>query len=33
MSNLCELGAAIIAGPQLDGTYRFHAQGQDPGQM
>jgi S-(hydroxymethyl)glutathione dehydrogenase/alcohol dehydrogenase len=33
MSNLCELGAAIIAGPQLDGTYRFHARGQDLGQM
>ncbi|MCX2931109.1 NDMA-dependent alcohol dehydrogenase [Mycobacterium sp. CVI_P3] len=33
MSNLCVLGAAIIAGPQLDGTFRFHARGQDLGQM
>ena len=33
MSNLCVLGAAIIAGPQLDGTYRFHAKGQELGQM
>ena len=33
MSNLCVLGAAIIAGPQLDGTHRFHARGQDIGQM
>lgn len=32
-SNLCDLGAAIILGPQLDGTYRFHAGGQDLGQM
>jgi NDMA-dependent alcohol dehydrogenase len=32
-SNLCDLGAAIILGPQLDGTYRFHARGQDVGQM
>lgn len=33
MSNLCVLGAAIIAGPQLDGTFRFHANGQGLGQM
>ena len=33
MSNLGVLGAAIIAGPQLDGTFRFHARGQGLGQM
>jgi len=33
MTNLCDLGAQIIQGPQLDGTYRFHAQGKDLGQM
>lgn len=33
MSNLCEYGAAIMAGPQLDGTFRFHGRGQDIGQM
>jgi S-(hydroxymethyl)glutathione dehydrogenase/alcohol dehydrogenase len=33
MSNLCVFGAAIIAGPQLDGTFRFHARGQGLGQM
>jgi NDMA-dependent alcohol dehydrogenase len=33
MSNLCVLGAAIIAGPQLDGTFRFHARGTGLGQM
>jgi NDMA-dependent alcohol dehydrogenase len=32
-SNLCDLGAGIILGPQLDGTYRFHARGADLGQM
>jgi S-(hydroxymethyl)glutathione dehydrogenase/alcohol dehydrogenase len=32
-SNLCDLGAGIILGPQTDGTYRFHARGQDVGQM
>lgn len=32
-TNLCDLGAAIILGPQLDGTYRFHARGEDVGQM
>ena len=33
MSNLCDLGAGIVLGPQLDGTYRFHARGEDVGQM
>ncbi|MBF6278428.1 MULTISPECIES: NDMA-dependent alcohol dehydrogenase [Nocardia] len=33
MSNLCDLGAAVVLGPQLDGTYRFHARGEDLGQM
>jgi NDMA-dependent alcohol dehydrogenase len=33
MSNLCDLGANIIRGPQLDGTYRFHARGQGLSQM
>ncbi len=33
MSNLCVLGAAIIGGPQLDGTFRFHARGQQLSQM
>ena len=33
MTNLCDLGAAVLLGPQLDGTYRFHARGQDVGQM
>jgi S-(hydroxymethyl)glutathione dehydrogenase/alcohol dehydrogenase len=32
-SNLCVYGAAIVAGPQLDGTFRFHGRGQDIGQM
>ena len=32
-TNLCELGTAIVLGPQLDGTYRFHARGEDVGQM
>ena len=32
-TNLCDLGANIIFGPQLDGTYRFHARGKDLGQM
>jgi S-(hydroxymethyl)glutathione dehydrogenase/alcohol dehydrogenase len=32
MSNLCELGAYLMLGPQLDGTYRFHARGQGIGQ-
>lgn len=33
MGNLCELGAALMMGPQIDGTYRFHARGEDVGQM
>ncbi len=33
MHNLCDLGMFIINGPQLDGTYRFHARGQGVGQM
>ncbi|WP_099025439.1 NDMA-dependent alcohol dehydrogenase [Mycolicibacterium palauense] len=32
MSNLCELGALLMLGPQIDGTYRFHARGRDIGQ-
>jgi Zn-dependent alcohol dehydrogenase len=32
MSNLCELGMHLLLGPQLDGTYRFHARGRDLGQ-
>lgn len=32
-SNLCVYGAAIVAGPQLDGTFRFHGRGHDIGQM
>lgn len=33
MQNLCDLGAFLINGPQLDGTYRFHGRGQGIGQM
>lgn len=33
MTNLCDLGAALMMGPQIDGTYRFHARGEDIGQM
>jgi NDMA-dependent alcohol dehydrogenase len=33
MSNLCDLGMALLLGPQLDGTYRFHARGEDTAQM
>ncbi len=33
MQNLCDLGMHLINGPQLDGTYRFHARGQGLGQM
>nr|WP_221217485.1 MULTISPECIES: NDMA-dependent alcohol dehydrogenase [unclassified Mycolicibacterium] len=33
MTNLCDLGAHIIQGPQLDGTYRFHARDKGLGQM
>jgi S-(hydroxymethyl)glutathione dehydrogenase/alcohol dehydrogenase len=32
-TNLCDLGAAIIQGPQLDGTYRFHSASESFGQM
>ncbi|MEJ8280182.1 NDMA-dependent alcohol dehydrogenase [Pseudonocardia spirodelae] len=31
--NLCNDGAGATLGPQLDGTYRFHARGEDLGQM
>ncbi len=31
--NLCDLGAMIMAGTQLDGTYRRHVRGQDVGVM
>lgn len=30
---LCDDGAGATLGPQLDGTYRFHARGEDIGQM
>lgn len=33
MANLCDLGLALLLGPQLDGTYRFHARGEDTAQM
>ena len=33
MTNLCDMGASIVLGPQLDGTYRFHGRGEDIGQM
>jgi NDMA-dependent alcohol dehydrogenase len=33
LQNLCDLGMFLINGPQLDGSYRFHARGQDVGQM
>jgi len=33
MGNMCDLGAALMMGPQIDGTYRFHARGEDVGQM
>jgi len=32
-TNLCGDGAGATLGPQLDGTYRFHARGEDIGQM
>lgn len=33
-ANLCNMGAAILMGPQLDGTFRMHNQkGEDVGQM
>ncbi len=33
MGNLCDMGAALMMGPQIDGTYRFHSRGEDVGQM
>jgi NDMA-dependent alcohol dehydrogenase len=34
MTNLCDSGAAVVLGPQLDGTYRFHhPRNPDVGQM
>jgi NDMA-dependent alcohol dehydrogenase len=33
MSNLCDLGALLFTGTQLDGTHRVHARGQDVAQM
>jgi NDMA-dependent alcohol dehydrogenase len=33
MSNLCDLGAKLFTGTQLDGTCRVHARGQDIGQL
>ena len=33
MTNLCDLGAHLLTGPQLDGTYRFNSKGQGLGQM
>src|SRR5579884_1902270 len=32
-ANLCNQGAAILAGPQQDGTFRRHKDGTDIGQM
>jgi S-(hydroxymethyl)glutathione dehydrogenase/alcohol dehydrogenase len=32
-ANLCNKGAAILMGPQLDGTFRMHNAGTDIGQM
>src|SRR5579863_8171678 len=32
-SNLCNMGASILMGPQLDGTFRMHSDGTDIGQM
>lgn len=32
-SNLCNMGAAILMGPQLDGTFRMHSETADVGQM
>ena len=32
-ANLCNLGASILMGPQLDGTFRMHSNGADIGQM
>lgn len=33
LTMLCDLGASILAGPQLDGSFRMHADGQDLGQF
>jgi NDMA-dependent alcohol dehydrogenase len=33
MSNLCDLGAFLMSGAQLDGTHRVHARGQDINQL
>ncbi|WP_280267286.1 NDMA-dependent alcohol dehydrogenase [Nocardia wallacei] len=33
IGNLCDAGAAVMLGHQLDGTYRFHAGDADIGQM
>ena len=33
MSNLCDLGAYLMSGAQLDGTYRVHARGRDVSQL
>jgi S-(hydroxymethyl)glutathione dehydrogenase/alcohol dehydrogenase len=33
MSNLCDLGAYLMSGAQLDGTYRVHARGHDVSQL
>ncbi len=32
-SNLCNMGASILMGPQLDGTFRLHGEKGDIGQM
>ena len=32
-SNLCNMGASILMGPQLDGTFRMHGEKGDIGQM
>ena len=32
-SNLCDLGAKLQVGPQLDGTYRMHDEGQPVNQF
>ncbi|HEU0001160.1 MAG TPA: Zn-dependent alcohol dehydrogenase [Ktedonobacteraceae bacterium] len=32
-ANLCNMGASILMGPQLDGTFRLHSNGTDIGQM
>ena len=31
--NLCDVGAVLLTGAQLDGTYRMHLDGRDVGQM